>query len=51
MSAGADPSSPASSSAAAGAAAAGALAVAGASTESVFVKRAGDVDAVLNTLA
>ena len=52
-SAGADPSSaaPASSAAAATAAAAtaaaaAALAVAGASTESVFVKRAGDVDAV-----
>ena len=47
-SAGADPSSAASASsdAAATAAAAAALAVAGASTESVFVKRAGDVDAV-----
>ena len=44
----ADLSSPSSSSssAAAGAAAAAALAAAGASTESVFVKRAGDVDAV-----
>ena len=46
--AGADPSSAASASsaAAATAAAAAALAVAGASTESVFVKRAGDEDAV-----
>ena len=43
---GADPSASASSAAAATAAAAAALAVAGASTESVFVKRAGDVDAV-----